>query len=82
MTDQEADDLRGCYYAGMRAMSPEQMKARELEQAAGMRNAWPDHNYMAGMSQNFRMWPDDPAEEPPKPVPLTRWQRLMKWWRK
>ena len=84
MTDQEMADLRRRYNEGMRAMSKQSLEEMARAQEAGMRNAYPDASYMAG-AQNFNMWPlllADKPPEPPKPAPLTRWQRFLQWWRK
>ena len=81
MTEQEMEDYRQKYYAGMRAMSPEQMEARALEQADGMRNAMPELAswQLAQASQNFWL-----QEGPFTPVriqspPMTRWARFKRW---
>ena len=83
MTEQEMEDYRQRYYAGMKAMSREQMEARALEQAAGMRNARPELNswQLAQASQNFWMMSRGEAEVAPMALPLTRWQRFRQWWR-
>lgn len=80
MTEQDMEDYRQRYYAGLRAMSPEQMEAQALSQAEGMHQANPSGDYMRGQAQTFNMWPQLLADEPPKPAPLTRWQRFRQWW--
>lgn len=81
MTEQDMEEYRQRYYAGMRAMSKEQMEALALSQAEGMRQAEPSGDYMRGQAQGFNMWPQLLADELPKPTPPTRMERLRKWWR-
>ena len=82
MTEQEMEDYRPRYYAGMRAMSPEQMEARALEQAAGMSNARQELTswQLSQASQNFWAMGRGDVEVAPIVAPLTRWQRLRQWW--
>lgn len=78
MTEHEMKEYRQRYYAGMQAMSEEQMKARALAQEDGMRQAAPSGGYAGNQAVN--MWPQSLEDEPPKPEPLTRWHRFRQWW--
>lgn len=63
------------------AMSDDEMKAMALAQAEGARQANRSGDYMRGQAQNFHVWPLLLKDEPPKPKPLTKWQRIRAWWR-
>lgn len=81
MTENEMDGLRQRYYAGMRAMSKEQMDAMALAQSAGMRQAVPtEGDHLRGMAQSCNLWPQLLADEPTRPPVPTRRQRFRQWW--
>ena len=59
------------------AMTPEQMKARELQMAIGMQNA--AQSYPGGDALR-NMWPADERPQEPEP-PRSLLSRLAAWWR-
>ena len=81
MTEEQRQEIMRRMNDGMRAMSDAQMAERAVEQADGMRNAWPDgidHAAVQAAMTNF--WRDAAdsmqiAQFPPKPR-KTLWARI------
>ena len=86
MTDEQRQEIMRRQSEGMRAMSKEEMARRQLEEADGMRNAWPDGvDRMRGQAAMNNFWREAAdampiAQLPPKPRP-TMWARFMRWLR-
>jgi hypothetical protein len=81
MEEERKNEIMRHQYYGMQAMSAEEMAKRQLAEAYGARNAWPngvDSVMLAQASMNF--WRQ---EGPFTPVPIqpppTLWQRLKRW---
>jgi len=86
MDEKQMKELRQRHAAGMRAMSEDALNARARAQMDGLRNAPMGGDHMRGQAQNFNMWPQMLADEPPRKPAPTRMQRAVarlaryRWW--
>ena len=81
MTEKQIQEIMRLQACSMQAMSNEALERRQLEQADGMRNAWPDGVDSARLAQaSMNFWRQEgPFTAGPIQTPPTLWARIKRW---